>query len=92
MITNSGAKPNKKEGMRPKCASPLTYRRAFARQRSGVRIPYPPPFDARGKLSGESFPRLPVPSGVEELMAGHLRLESIFSRVEWCPERATPNE
>ncbi len=48
---------------------------------TGVRIPLGPPFDARGKLSGESFPRL--------LMAGHLRLESRFSRVEWCPERAT---
>jgi len=44
---------------------------------TGVRIPLGPPFDARGKLSGESFPRL--------LMAGHLRLESRFSRVEWCP-------
>ncbi len=38
------------------------------------------PFDARGKLSGESFPRL--------LMAGHLRLENRLLRVEWCPERA----
>jgi hypothetical protein len=25
-------------------------------------------------------------------MAGHHPLESLFSRVEWCPERATPSE
>ncbi len=68
-----------------------------------VRSPLGPPFDARRKLSRESFPRLRVQSGVEGLpsglslglslrvedMAGLLRLESRFSRVEWCPERAT---
>ncbi len=50
----------------------------LAVRRSRVRIPSAPPFDARGKLSTESFPRFVYP----ERRRG-------VARVEWCPERGT---